>query len=83
MPEQRHSDAEALCPWCWADSGWDKQNTYTIGAFAFTQRRQVCIDGCGWHGAAAWFPHNGNPPSEPVELLASVQELMRQGERNA
>ena len=82
MPEQ-NSDAEALCPRCWADTGWDKQDAYAIGAFAFTQRLQVCIDSCGWVGRLAWFPHNGNPPIEPVNLLPSLRELLREGEQNA
>lgn len=82
MPEH-YSDAEALCPNCWSETGWDKQDTYAIGAFAFTQRLQVCIDSCGWVGSLAWFPHNGNPPIEPVNLLPSLQELLREGEHNA
>ena len=82
MPEQ-HSDAEALCPRCWADTGWDKQDAYAIGASAFTERQQVCIDGCGWFGRIAWFPHDGNPPIEPVSLPPGLQELLREGEQNA
>jgi hypothetical protein len=82
MPEH-YSDAEALCPNCWSETGWDKQDTYAIGAFAFTQRLQVCIDSCGWVGSLAWFPHNGNPPIEPVNLLPSLRELLREGEQNA
>ena len=82
MPEH-YSDAEALCPNCWSETGWEKQDTYAVGAYAFTQRLQVCIDSCGWVGSLAWFPHNGNPPIEPVNLLPSLRELLREGEQNA
>ncbi len=68
------SERPSVCPECGAETAWDAQDRYKIGGHVFTERLQICLGYCGWHGITAMFPWRSNPPMRVWTVIDQAVE---------